>query len=159
MHALRISLVCLTLVSEGCSTPVDLKQALTVSDVSTGWFDAGIVDGRNKIVPRVTFKLKKAPGTDIPWVALNGMIRAVDGQESDLDADIYVQRVDFTGDETAPITIQGTNGYTGDPPQSRADILKHTMFRDMKMKVFAKQSSAQWVELTEAPIARQLLTR
>ena len=41
MHALRISLVCLALVSAGCSKPADLKQALAVSDVSTGWFDAG----------------------------------------------------------------------------------------------------------------------
>lgn len=159
MHALRILLVCLALVSAGCSKPVDLKQALQVTDVSTGWFDAGIVDGRNKVVPRVTFKLKKAPGADVSWVALNGVFSAVDGQPSDLDDDIYVQRVDFTGDETAPITIQGKTGYTGDPPQSRADLLKHTMFRDMKVKVFVKQSSAQWVQLNETPIVRQLLTR
>jgi hypothetical protein len=159
MHALRISLVCLALVAAGCSKPVDLKQALQVTDVTTGWFDAGIVDGRNKIVPSVTFKLKKASGSDIPWVALNGVVRAVDGQPSDLEDDIYVQRVDFSGDETAPITIQGKTGYTGDPPQSRADLLKNSQFRDLKIKIFVKQSSAQWVDLAEAPIARQLLTR
>lgn len=159
MHALRVSLVCLALVAAGCSEPVDLKQALQVTDVSTGWYDAGIVDGRNKIVPSVTFTLKKAPGTDLTWVALNGVIRAVDGQPSDLDDDIYVQRVDFNGDGIASLTIRGKTGYTGEPPQSRADLLKHTMFRDMKMKVFAKQSAAQWVELSETPIVRQLLTR
>lgn len=159
MHALRTSLVCLALVSAGCGAPADLKQALQVTDITTGWFDAGIVEGRNKIVPSVTFKLKKAPGTDIPWVALNGVVRAVDGQPSDLDDDIYVQRVDFTGDETPAITIQGTTGYTGDPPQSRADLLKNSQFRDIKMKIFAKQSSAQWIELVEAPVVRQLLTR
>ena len=59
----------------------------------------------------------------------------------------------------ASLTIRGKTGYTGEPPQSRADLLKHTMFRDMKMKVFAKQSAAQWVELSETPIVRQLLTR
>lgn len=159
MYALRISLICLTLVWAGCSKPADLKQALQVTDISTGWFDAGIVDGRNKVVPSITFTLKKTPGSNIDWVALNGVIAAVDGQPSDLDDDIYVQRVEFSGAETAPITIQGTTGYTGDPPQSRADILKHTAFRDMKMKVFAKQSSAQWVQLAETPITRQLLTR
>lgn len=159
MHALRISLVCLALVAAGCTKPVDLKQALQISDVSTGWYDAGIVDGRNKVVPSVTFKLKKAPGSDLSWVALNGVFSAVDGQNSDLDDDIYVQRVDFTGDETAPITIHGKTGYTGDPPQSRADLLKHTMFRDLKVKVFAKQSSSQWVQLNETPIVRQLLSR
>lgn len=159
MHALRILLVCLALVAAGCSKPVDLKQALQVTDVSTGWYDAGIVDGRNKVVPSVTFTLKKAPGTDLSWVALNGVIRAMDGQPSDLDDDIYVQRVDFNGDRTPSITIHGKTGYTGDPPQSRADLLKHTMFRDMKIKVFAKQSAAQWVELNETPVVRLLLTR
>ncbi len=159
MHALRIPLVCLALVVAGCTQPVDLKQALQVTDVSTGWQDAGIVDGRNKVVPSVTFKLKKTSGADVPWVALNGVFSAADGQPSDLDEDIYVQRVDFAGDETPPIPIVGTTGYTGDPPQSRADLLKHTMFRDMKVKIFVKQSSAQWVELAETPIARQLLIR
>lgn len=159
MHALRMSLVCLALVAAGCSKQVDLKQALQVTDVSTGWHDAGIVDGRNKVVPSVTFTLKKAPGTDLSWVALNGVFSAIDGQSSDLDDDIYVQRVDFSGDQTAPITIQGKTGYTGEPPQSRADLLKHTMFRDMKVKVFAKQSASQWVELNQTPIVRLLLTR
>lgn len=159
MHALRIPLVCLALVVAGCTRPVDLKQALQVTDVTTGWQDAGIVDGRNKVVPSVTFKLKKTPGADVPWVALNGAFSTADGQPSDLDDDIYVQRVDFSGDETAPITIEGKTGYTGDPPQSRADLLKHTMFRDMKVKIFVKQSSAQWVELAETPITRQLLIR
>lgn len=159
MHALRIAFVCLALVSAGCQKPVDLKQALQITDVSTGWFDAGIVAGRNKVVPSVTFKLKKTPGTDLSWVSLNGVFSMVDGQPSDLDDDIYVQRVDFTGDQTAPITIQGTTGYTGDPPQSRADLLRHTQFRDMKVKVFVKQSSSQWVQLNETPIVRQLLTR
>ncbi len=159
MHALRIPLVCLALVAAGCSQPADLKQALQVTDLSTGWQDAGIVDGRNKVVPSVTFTLKKNPGVDVSWVALNGVFSAADGQPSDLDEDVYVQRVDFNGDETAPITIEGKTGYTGDPPQSRADLLKHTMFRDMKVKIFAKQSSAQWVELVETPVTRQLLTR
>ena len=159
MHALRIAFVCLALVLAGCQKPVDLKQALQVTDVSTGWFDAGIVAGRNKVVPSVTFKLKKTPGSDLSWVSLNGVFSMVDGQPSDLDDDIYVQRVDFTGDQTAPITIQGTTGYTGDPPQSRADLLRHTQFRDMKVKVFVKQSSSQWVQLNETPIVRQLLTR
>jgi hypothetical protein len=157
MHALRVSLVCLALVAAGCGKPVDLKQALQVTDVTTGWHDAGIVAGRNKIVPSVTFTLKKAPGADLPWIALNGVFRAADGQPSDLDDDIYVQRVDFNRDTTGPITIRGTTGYTGE--QSRADILGHTMFRDMRMKVFAKQSSSQWIELADVAIGRQLLAR
>ena len=48
-----------------CSRSVDVKQALEVTDTSSGWFDAGIVDGKNKIVPSVTFKLRKKPDADL----------------------------------------------------------------------------------------------
>jgi hypothetical protein len=34
-----------------CGQTVDLKQALKIADVSAGWYDAGIVDGKNKLVP------------------------------------------------------------------------------------------------------------
>jgi len=44
----------------GCSAPVDLTRVLQVSDVSGGYFDAGLVDGRNKIVPSITFRIKKS---------------------------------------------------------------------------------------------------
>ena len=43
-----------------CSTQLDLKQALQVTDVITGWYDFGVVDGKNKLVPSVTFKLTKS---------------------------------------------------------------------------------------------------
>ena len=38
-------------------------------------------------------------------------------------------------------------------------MLEHSQFRDMEVQIFAKQSSAQWVELHRARIARQLLTQ
>ena len=38
------------LVCAGCGPDVDLTKALHVEVVSTGWFDAGIVNGQNKLV-------------------------------------------------------------------------------------------------------------
>ena len=38
--------------------PVDLTQGLQIKDATTGWFDAGIVNGQNKLVPTITFTLK-----------------------------------------------------------------------------------------------------
>src|SRR5258706_832069 len=47
------------LVTAGCGRPtVDIKQGLQVAIASTGWFDAGIVDGKNKLVPSVVITLK-----------------------------------------------------------------------------------------------------
>jgi hypothetical protein len=140
-----------------CREPVDLKQSVQVVDVSSGWFDAGIQEGKNKLVPSVTFKLRKAAEADLSSLSLNLVFMAVDAQEH-FD-DVFVQRVAFTGNETEPVTIRSKFGYTGEPPQSRADMLKNSQFRDMNVQLFAKQSSSQWVELHRLTIARTLLTR
>ena len=51
--------------------PVDFKQALQVTDVSGGWFDAGIVDGKNKLVPSVTFRISKPADVRLRSLSLN----------------------------------------------------------------------------------------
>lgn len=140
-----------------CGPPVDLKQALQVTDVSTGWFDAGIVEGKNKLVPSLTFKLKKNADVKLPSVSLN-LTFTFAGDQDHTD-DVYVQHVDFQGAETPPITVRTKWGYTGDPPQSRAEMLKNSQFRDMDVQIFGKQSSSQWVELQRVRIERQLLTQ
>lgn len=140
-----------------CGPPVDLKQALEVTDVSAGWFDAGIQDGKNKLVPSVTFRLKKNPDVKLASVSLNLTFIFIDSQEH--ADDVYVQSVPFEGAKTAPIIVRSKWGYKGDPPQSRAEMLQNSHFRDMEVQIFVKQSSSQWVELQRVKIARQLLTQ
>ena len=60
---------------------------------------------------------------------------------------------------TEPITVRIKYGYTGEPPQSRADILKHTMFRDVRVHIFAKHSASQWVEIATFDLPRQVLAQ
>jgi hypothetical protein len=148
----------MALAAGSCSKPVDLKQALELTDMSGGWFDAGVVNGRNKIVPSATFRLRKKSPVDFDRVSVNALFRAADGKESELDNDVFVQRVDFAGEQTEPITIRANNGYTAEPPQSRADMLKHTQFRDMRVQVLVKVGSSQWTDLGWIDIKRQLLT-
>lgn len=152
-----VALVVLSAVASACGPQVDLKQAIQVTDVSSGWFDAGIQNGKNKLVPTVTFKLKKNPDVKLSSISLNLTFKFV-GSEDHAD-DVYVQSVPFEGNETKPIVVRTQWGYTGDAPQTRAEMLKHSQFRDMEAQIFAKQSSSQWVELQRAPIARQLLTQ
>ena len=144
-------------LSSACSKPVDLKQSVQIVDVTAGWFDAGIQEGKNKLVPSVTFRLKKNPDADLSSLSLNLVFQAEEATEH-FD-DVFVQRVAFNGNETEPITVRSKFGYTGDPPQSRAEMLKNSHFRDMNVQVFAKESAAQWVELHRLKIPRQLLTR
>ena len=70
-------LVALAASAASCNRSVDIKQALEVVDASSGWYDAGIVDGKNKIVPSVTFQLRKKPGADLSVIALNVAFRHV----------------------------------------------------------------------------------
>jgi hypothetical protein len=154
-----LCLLAATGVSSGCSTTVDLKQSLEVTDVSTGWFDAGIVGGKNKLVPSVTFRLRKKADVDLSAVSLNLIFKRT-GEEDEHWDDVFVQRVPFAeGQQTAPVTVRAETGYTGDPPQSRAEMLKHSQFRDMSVQIFARQSSSQWVELHKVDVQRLLLTQ
>jgi hypothetical protein len=157
-----VFLLPLALLCASCSRSVDIKQALEVTDTSSGWFDAGIVEGKNKIVPSVTFRLKKQPDVDLSGVALNVVFRhpaPAGTPEEDWD-EVYIQRADFKdANQTESMTVRPEKGYTGDPPQSRQDILHHSQFRDVRARVYAKYTSSQWVEIGSIDVPRQLIVR
>src|SRR5581483_10934460 len=46
------------LLLAGCGHNFDVEKALKVTDVHTGWYDAGIQDGKNKLVPSISLKLQ-----------------------------------------------------------------------------------------------------
>jgi hypothetical protein len=144
-----------------CGPAVDLRQAVEITELAGGWFDAGIVEGRNKLVPSVTMRVRKKMEARIPWISLNLVFKKLaDPNTEEGFEDVFVQRVEFAeGSQTAPLTVRAQNGYTGEPPQTRAEILSHSMFRDMRVVIFVKQSSADWVELTRYDIPRVLLTK
>lgn len=153
----RILVAASCLLAAACSPAPDLKQALQVTDVVTGYYDAGVVDGKNKLVPSVSFRLRNTAEEQIDAVGLNVVFKYADnGDEHD---SIFVQRVEFQDKVSEVVTVRSQTGFTGDPPQSRADMLKHSQFRDMDVQIFARQSSSQWVELHRARLERQLLTR
>jgi len=153
----RLSALTLALLfTLSCSTPVDLKQALQVTDVSAGWFDAGVVEKQNKLVPSVTFRLRDTSGK-LSRVSLNVMFRFVDtGIDND---EIFKQRIDFANGQTDLLTLRSQTGFTGTPPQSRLDMLKNSNFRDLEVVILVRQVSAQWLELHRIPVERQLLTK
>lgn len=151
--------VVVLMVVSGCGAPVDLKQALQVIDFNGGWYDAGVVAGKNKLVPSVSFRIKKKADVSVDPLALNVLFRAVDGQESTIDQDVFLQRVQFEGDTTSPIVVRPENGYLGEGEQTRAQMLQNSQFRDIRVTVFGKHSSSTWVELGRYDIPRQLLTK
>jgi hypothetical protein len=159
----RLSVVLSIAFTWSCTSSVSIKDALELSDASGGWYDAGIVDGKNKIVPSVTFRLKKKTDADLDGVALNVLFRHPAAPGTNLEdewGEVFVQNAQFTeGTQTPPLTVRTDNGYTGDPPQSRLDLFKNSFFRDVRARVYAKHGSTQWVELGTIDVPRQLITR
>jgi len=152
--------VAFALALPGCQKPVDLKSALQIAELTGGWYDAGIVEGSNRLVPSVTFKIRRTPDADVNPLQLNVVFkRIVDKTDEDWD-EFFVQRVDFADrTETTPLTVRPSAGYKGDSGQTRAEMLKNSQFRDVRAIIFAKHSSANWVELARYEIPRQILTK
>jgi hypothetical protein len=99
---------------------VDLKQVLTVSDLAGGYFDAGIVEGKNKLQPSLSFRIGRN-GDRPRTISLNVHFRKIVGTEMEEWDEVFLQTVEFAeGSRTALITARTQAGYTGDPPQSRA---------------------------------------
>jgi hypothetical protein len=152
-------LVALTLGAPACGPTIDVRQAVHVTEVTGGWFDAGIKDGKNKLVPSVTFRVTKNVNDSIRPLSLNLAFRKITPQGEEDFEEKYVQSVTFDGNQTAPMTVRAETGYTGDAPQTRAQMLQHPQFQDLRVVFFAKHSSSNWVELARYDIPRNLLTR
>ena len=155
-------LAVVTLASASCGETIDYKKALQVSDLSGGWYDAGIVDGKNKLVPSLSFRIHKPADARIRSLALNVIFKRVSPdkkQEEDLD-EVFLQTVEFSeGNATPILTVRPQHGYTGDAPQTRAEILQHSQFWDGRAVVFVKQSSTTWVDLIRYDVPRVVLTK
>jgi hypothetical protein len=154
------AVVALVLGAAACGPSVDLRQDLQVADVLTGWFDAGIVDGKNKLVPSITFALKNASDHKVNSVQLN-LAFWRKGEDGEFDDAFLQSAINSTGlgpgEQTAPITLRGSVGYTGEQP--RLEMLQHSQFQDVTARLFVKHGSSVWIPLGEFPIERRLLTR
>jgi len=149
----------LSLLAAGCGDKVDVQQALKVTNVVTGWFDAGVVGGKNKLVPTVSFQVKNVAASPVRFVQLNAVFRVI-GDQEELGS-MFVKGIG--GDGLAPgassevYVLRSALGYTGEQP--RHEMLQHGQFRDAKVEIFAKHGSERWVKLGEYTVARQLLTQ
>jgi hypothetical protein len=128
--------------------------------VDTGWYDAGIVNGQNKLVPSVTFKLKNVSDQTLPSLQVNALFRRVTEKDEWGDGFVTVAGSDGLAPaaETAAFTIRSQRGYTGSD-QSRQEMLANSHFVDAKVEILAKYGSTQWKRLGEFPIKRALIEK
>ncbi|HEX6322191.1 MAG TPA: hypothetical protein VFZ36_00585 [Vicinamibacterales bacterium] len=144
-------------LASACSSGT--AASLELQNVSSGYFDAGIVNGENKIVPSITFTLHNKGSEPASNVQLNVHFRVVD-QDGNMDEKL-VRAVGSDGlapgQASEPITVRSDVGYTSQ--QSRADMLTNSNFRDVQVRVFGKSGSEQWVPIGEAAVERTILVR
>ncbi|MGH9345759.1 MAG: hypothetical protein ACRD26_00700 [Vicinamibacterales bacterium] len=156
----RIGLLLLAAAVAGCSRNIEVEKALKVTDVHTGWYDAGIqADGKNKLVPSVSLRLQNVYGEPVRSVQINAIFRRVGEQEA--WGEHFVRAI---GPDGLPpgatgnlIVLRSNLGYTGTQP--RMQMLENREFIDAKVEIYGKQGSRTWIKLGEYQIDRQLLTQ
>jgi hypothetical protein len=144
-------------VATGCRSR-EVEKDLRITDVDTGWYDVGIVDGQNKIVPSVSFRIQNVSEEPIEGVQINAVFRRVN--EAEAWGDRLVRGVGDDG--LAPgatggaVVVRSDRGYTGTEP--RLQMLKNSNFIDTKVELFGKHGSRTWVKMGEYAIDRELIT-
>jgi hypothetical protein len=138
----------------------EVEKDLRLTDVKTGWYDAGIVNGENKLVPSVSFKLQNVSGEAINRVQVNAVFRDVNEPDK-VWGENMIRAIGPDGLEAGAtgdaLVVRSPNGYTGSEP--RQVMLKNSRFVDATVTVFGRHGSRNWMKMGEFPIGRTLLTQ
>jgi hypothetical protein len=141
-----------------CTPTREVEKDLKLVDVTTGWYDVGVVNGQNKLVPSITLQLQNVSNEDISRVQVNAIFRRVG--EDQAWGEHFVRAIGAEGlspGTTGPtLVFRSTLGYTG--TQSRQLMLQNKEFVDAKVDVFGKHGSRTWVKMGEFRIDRQLVS-
>jgi hypothetical protein len=152
------ALFLVSLVTAGCSRTRFVENDLKLVDVKTGWYDAGIVGGQNKIVPSISLKLQNVSDESINRVQVWAVFRRAD--EDKTWGEHFVRAIGPEGLDSgkvgAQLVMRSTLGYTGS--QSRAQMLQNREFIDAKVNVFGKHGSRTWIKMGEYTVERALLS-
>ncbi len=160
-----LALAGLILSAAACAPHVDLRKDLAIVDVTTGWFDAGIIKDpegeKNKIVPSIAFRLKNTTGgLTIASVQINAVYHLVNEKDKEWGT-TWVKGIGSEGLKpgatSETLVLRSDRGYPGLQP--RLQMLQNRQFVDAVVDVMGKYGAQQWVKLGTYPISRQLLTQ
>jgi len=157
--AFRLAILLVGLTSACGGPTVDLTKNLEILDVSSGWLDVGLVNGQNKLVPSISFKLKNTSDQQLIVLQINALFKRLNEEEEWGTGFKMVARPDglAAGATSDTITVSSHLGYTGTEP--RSVMLENSLFVDARVELFAKYGSIQWVRMGEYPITRLLITQ
>jgi len=153
-RAHSIALVMLLLAGAAGCGQLDLSK-LEPTDIFSGYYDDGVKDGLNRLLPSISFRLKNNGAVPASEVQLTVSFWR-DGDDGELDsleiAGIGAQEVP-QGGTTAPILVRAKVGYTLDP---RDELFTHSGFRDFTARIFAKRGG-KIVPIGQFRIGRSVL--
>jgi hypothetical protein len=135
---------------------IDLGKALQITDVQTGWYDNGIKDGMNHLVPQITFRLKNVSADSVNSVQMT-IAFWMDGADGMME-EVLKQGIGSEGvapgADSEPIKARSPVGYTYAGP--RAEALTNPKFVDVTARVFAKRGGKIF-KMGEYKIERKLI--
>ena len=149
-------------LAAGCSPAVDLENDIELVDVQTGYFDNGVKDGKNHMLPHVSFRIRNVADHEVSSVLLTVQFWIADpaahaaavaaAQQAGADPPEAMTMTEISsaqvrgvtgaglapGEETSPIVVRPDVGYTLEGP--RADFFVHSDFKDVTARVFARRA-------------------
>jgi hypothetical protein len=143
--------------STSCGPRIDLSS-LEVTETFTGWYDNGVKDGKNHLVPSLSFRLKNTGTVPATHVQLT-ISFWMDGDDGEYDGREVVGITGTPvppGASTEPILVRAAHGYTLEQP--RAELFTHSGFRDVTARILAKRDG-RIVRIGEVKIDRRLITQ
>jgi hypothetical protein len=134
---------------------VDLSR-LRVTDTFSGFYDDGVKDGLNRLVPSVTFRLKNEGAAAATQVQLTVAFWK-DGDDGEWGGREIVgigSSPVAPGASTEPILVRADVGYTLEQP--RAELFTHSQFKDVTARILAKRDG-KIVRIGEVKIDRRII--
>jgi hypothetical protein len=143
------------LAGSACGPSVNLAQSLEVTDVLTGYYDAGLKDGWNYLKPSVSFRLRNTTDQEIGPVQITVSFWQ-EGADGEWDS-VIMQGIRAEGlgpHQTSDSLLARANiGYRLEG--ARADFFNHSGFTEVTAKIFGR--SGQIYPLGEFKLDRVII--
>src|SRR5690348_4322209 len=123
MRALLLAATIAVLGSAGCAPKVDLTKGIQVTDVMTGWSNAGEANGQNKMVPTISFKFKNVSDATLGTLQANVVFRRVNEETEWGSAWVRIAGSEglAPGASSTQQRVECPKGYTG--TESRTQMM------------------------------------
>lgn len=149
--------LCVALAAASSCSEIDLKAAVQIADVSSGYYDAGITpEGLNKLVPSLTFTVRN--GADTPLSSIDMVVlfwqTGKDAEMDELVVKVIGGKGLAPGASSEQVVLRASVGYT--TAGARAELFGHRDFLDITAKLFVKRGG-RILPAGEYKIDRKLL--